>query len=74
MADYGFDGISDLIAVSKVSQRIYIATSGNGFTSGLAFDIPVSTTGEIGLADYDGDGRPDLFHVEHVFIERRDFL
>ncbi len=64
LADYGFDGISDLFAVSKVSQRVYIATSGNGFTAGPAFNIPVSTTGEIHVADYDGDGRPDIYHIE----------
>ncbi len=64
LADYGFDGVPDLFAISKASQRVYIATSGNGLASGPAFDIPVSSSGQVQLADFDGDGRPDIYHIE----------
>ncbi len=64
LADYGLDGVADVYAMSKVSQQVYIATSANGLTSGPSFNTSVSATGSAQLADFDGDGRPDMYHIE----------
>ncbi|MFM6355959.1 MAG: FG-GAP-like repeat-containing protein, partial [Planktothrix sp.] len=64
-ADYNSDGTSDLILAGSDSSynpitKLYKNT-GNGFTEDTSISLPSISSGSVAWADYNSDGKPDLF-------------
>ena len=63
LGDYDANGFIDLYAISAVGQQVYVANGyGSGYWTGPYWSSYVPQSGDTQVADYDGDGRPDIYH------------
>lgn len=63
LGDYDGNGFLDLYAISAVSQQVYVANGyGTGYWTGPYWNSYIPQAGAAQVADYDGDGRPDVYH------------